>query len=78
MSSQAPEWDLFKKTVARRGDALVAAGIGLEGIGLMLAENELSGDELNALHHAVRALGAMVKSAGGDLFDKATRQEAGQ
>lgn len=78
MSAGTPKGDLFKTVVARQGDALTSAGIGLKGIGLMLAENELSGDELNALHHAVRALGAMVKSAGGDLFDKATRQGGDQ
>ena len=78
MSPGASTENLSQKAAARRGDTLVAAGIGLEGIGLMLAENELSGDELNALHHAVRALGAMVKAAGGDLFDEATRQGGGQ
>lgn len=69
---------LFRKSVATHGDALSAAGIGLQGIGLMLAENEMHEDEINALHHAVVALGAMVKGAGYDLFSGATEPEAGK
>lgn len=69
---------LFKRDVARHGDALVAAGVGLQGIGLMLAERELSRDEFAALHNAVIALGAMVSGAGGELYTAATEQEGRQ
>jgi hypothetical protein len=64
--------DVFRAAIERKGDALNAAGIGLAGIGLMLAEGELSTDEANALHHAVIALGAMVAGVGGDLYSAAT------
>lgn len=68
----------FRSDVARHGDALNAAGIGLEGIGLMLSERELTSSEMNALHHAVIALGAMVKDAGGHLYSAATELEGSQ
>nr|WP_286949081.1 hypothetical protein [Pseudomonas sp. UBA6718] len=75
MSNLPPKDAFFRRDVERHGDALQAAGIGLEGIGLMLSERDLSSDEVNALHHAVIALGAMVKGAGGDLYSAATAQE---
>lgn len=78
MSKDQATASRFSQDVATQGDALIAAGIGLEGIGLMLAESELSGAELHALHHTVRALGVMVKCAGGDLFNMATSREADQ
>lgn len=68
----------FLRDVADSGDALSAAGIGLEGIGLMLSERELSSSETNALHHAVIALGSMVKSQGLSLFSDAKRLEGSQ
>lgn len=68
----------FLRDVAGSGDVLSAAGIGLEGIGLMLSERELSSSEANALHRAVIALGAMVKSQGYSLFSDAKKLEGGQ
>lgn len=68
----------FQREAARHGDALNAAGIGLQGIGRMLAESELNSDEINALHHAVIALGAMVSDSGGHLFSAATELEGKQ
>ena len=68
----------FRRTVAGSGDALSSAGIGLKGIGLMLAERELSTSEANALHHAVIALGVMVEAQGGTLFDSADELEGNE
>ncbi|TRO37667.1 hypothetical protein EQ832_12880 [Pseudomonas sp. ALS1131] len=68
----------FLRDVADSGDVLSAAGIGLEGIGLMLSERELSSSEANALHHAVIALGTMVKSQGYSLFSDAKKLEGSQ
>ncbi|WP_334180913.1 hypothetical protein [Pseudomonas nitroreducens] len=71
MNTLPSKEEVFRCTVERKGDALNAAGIGLAGIGLMLAEGELSTEEANALHHAVIALGAMVAGVGGDLYNAA-------
>lgn len=78
MSKLLPKSVFFLREAARHGDALSAAGIGLRGIGRMLAENELSREEINALHHAVIALGVMVSDSGGQLFSVATELEGKQ
>lgn len=75
MSNTSSDKAFFRADVARHGDALNAAGIGLEGIGLMLSERDLNSAEVNALHHAVIALGVMVKGAGGELYCAATSKE---
>ena len=78
MNNIPSENAFFLREVAQRSDVLNAAGIGLEGIGLMLAESELSSSEMNALHHAVIALGAMVKGAGSDLYSAAKKLEGSE
>lgn len=77
MSALPEDHSLFQRSVAKQGDDLTAAGIGLEGIGLMLLDRELGDDDTNALHHAVIGLGAMVKGAGYGLFSSATMGQIG-
>lgn len=78
MSKLPPKAVFFQREAARHGDALNAAGIGLQGIGRMLAESELNSDETNALYHAVIALGVMVSDSGGQLFSAAMELEGKQ
>lgn len=76
MSDLPTNQEFFQRAVMKQGDALAAAGIGLEGIGLMLAERNLSEEETNALHHAVIGLGAMVKGTGYQLFSDSEALES--
>lgn len=78
MNKPSSKNDFFLNDVQRKSDALVAAGIGLEGIGLLLAERELEHDETNALLHAVSALGVMVRSTAHELFSGAKQLEVDQ
>ncbi|MEQ6331040.1 hypothetical protein VLF92_22295 [Pseudomonas chengduensis] len=78
MSTLPSKTAFFRRGVKASGDVLSSAGIGLKGIGLMLAERELSSSEANALHHAVIALGVMVEAQGGTLFDSADELEGNE
>ena len=78
MSKTPSDNAFFRAEVARHGDALSAAGIGLEGIGLMLSERDLNSAEVNALHHAVIALGVLVKGAGSEMYCAAAAKEGGE
>lgn len=64
--------------LARRAEGLTSAGIGLEQIGLLLNESELSSNERNGLEQAVRALGDYVRRAGYDLYAQADRMKGGE
>nr|WP_024308176.1 hypothetical protein [Pseudomonas sp. P818] len=78
MSALPSKITFFRQGVAASAGVLSSAGIGLKGIGLMLAERELSSSEANALHHAVIALGFMVEAQGGTLFDSADELEGNE
>lgn len=75
MDSSPVKSGVFLGDLKRKSDALIAAGIGLEGIGLLLAERELGHDETNALLHAVSALGVLVRSTALELFSGAEQLE---
>lgn len=60
-----------------RADAMVCAGLGLEAIADLLgggSDHSLTADQTNGLHHAIIALGRMVKDAGYDMGSLAARQ----
>jgi hypothetical protein len=64
----------------RHGDRLICTGYALDTIADLLgcdgAEHHLNSDHLNGLHHAVKALGAFIKSVGFDLSEAAEREAA--
>lgn len=78
MSNRPPVETRFVEDAALSGDLLCAAGMGLRGIGLMLAETELSDSERTSLYHAVIALGALVDAEGSGLFWKAKELEGNE
>lgn len=55
---------------AERADSMVCAGLGLESIGDLLgsgSDHSLTADQINGLHHAIIALGRMVKDTGYEM-----------
>ena len=64
-----------------RADAMVCAGLGLEAIADLLgggSDHSLTADQTNGLHHAIIALGRMVKDAGYDMSSLAAQHGAEQ
>lgn len=76
MSSQNLRWEI--EGLSQSADGLVSAGVGLERIGLMLNEGELSADERNGLEQAVRALGDYVRRTGIELYAQAAKMKGGE
>lgn len=71
----------FINLAEQTGNTMTSAGIGLEAIGNMLgadgSEHCFNAKDMNGLHHAVVALGDLIKGLGYDLAGAAEESREG-
>ena len=75
MSNIEPRWVL--KDLGNLSDGLTSAGIGVEAIGRLLNESELSADDTNGLQQAIMALGDYVRRVGYEIHEASGKLSGG-